>query len=155
MHTEAFEFVEQFRTDKPIHVIEIGSRNINGSVRPLFPNATWVGLDLHPGPDVDLVLDAREYNPLKKADLVICCEVLEHTPHWRAIVDAGRSWLKPDGKMVVTCAGPGREPHSAIDGGPLQPDEYYANIRPDMLDVYGAQSVSFVGTDTRAVFLRT
>ena len=46
MHVEAFAFVAQFSTTDPITVIEIGSRIINGTVRGLFPNAHWTGLDL-------------------------------------------------------------------------------------------------------------
>jgi hypothetical protein len=37
-------------------------------------------------------------------------------------------WLLPKGRIIITCAGPGRDPHSAIDGGELRPDEHYANI---------------------------
>lgn len=134
MHNEAFQFVAQFATDQPISVIEIGSRNINGSVRSLFPNASWTGLDLHPGPDVDIVCRAEEYTPPVLVDLVVCCEVLEHAENWRELIGAAALWLKPDGRIILTCAGPGRPEHSAIDGQPrLIPGEYYDNVSADQI----------------------
>lgn len=128
MHVESLAFVAQFATADPIDVIEIGSRNINGTVRPLFPNARWTGLDLHPGPDVDVVCDMRDYMPPDSVDLVVCCEVLEHAEPWRQMISQAQAWLKPGGRMIITCAGPGRLPHSHIDGCQLRPGEYYGNI---------------------------
>ena len=44
---------------KGIRVIELGSRNVNGSVRPLLQEKLkpefYVGVDAMPGPDVDVV----------------------------------------------------------------------------------------------------
>jgi len=128
MHAEAFAFVKQFSNEYPIDVIEIGSRNINGTVRGLFPNARWTGLDLHPGPDVDVVCDMLDYTPPDSVDLIICCEVLEHAEQWKQMVSRAADWLKPGGRMIITCAGPGRLPHSHIDGCQLRPGEYYGNV---------------------------
>lgn len=128
MHPGAFEFVGRYATRDDISVIEIGSRYINGSVRSHFPNACWTGIDLYPGDYVDFVVDALDYDPEHRVDLVVCCEVFEHTAQWAEILDAAWYWLLPKGRILITCAGPGRDVHSAIDGGALQPDEHYANI---------------------------
>lgn len=128
MHPGAREFVARHATSEPVSVIEIGSRDINGTVRDLFPRATWTGLDLHAGSGVDVVCDAMLYQPPGLVDLVVCCEVLEHARNWRDLLCAAHGWLKRRGRLIVTCAGPGRDPHSAIDGGSLRPDEHYANI---------------------------
>lgn len=133
MHPAAFAFVKQFSTDESIYVIEIGSRNINGSVRKLFSNAHWIGLDLYPGPDVDWAGNALDYIPDYTVDLVVCCEVLEHTDQWKELVAKSASWLRPMGKLLVTCAGPGRKPHSHHDGRRLRPGEHYENISDLML----------------------
>jgi len=133
MHNEAYAFVRQFATDEPISVIEIGSRNINGSVRMLFPNATWTGIDLYDGPGVDVVGSALDYVPPDTVDAVICCEVCEHAAEWRELIAHARWWLKPGGKFIITCAGPGREPHSHIDGCQLRDDEFYENVSVDEL----------------------
>jgi SAM-dependent methyltransferase len=128
MHAAAFEFIGNYGTFDYLTVIEIGSRNINGSVRCHFPGADWIGLDLHPGPCVDVVCDAMLYKPSEQVDRVVCCEVFEHTSHWREIIASVFGWLKPGGIFLITCAGTGRSPHSAIDGGALRPDEHYENI---------------------------
>lgn len=128
MHQAAREYVSRYATPNQIRVIEIGSRNINGTVRDLFPRAQWVGLDLSDGFCVDLVCDAAKYQPMIPVDLVVCCEVLEHAADWRDLIEAGVSWLVPGGRLIVTCAGPTRKAHSAVDGGQLQPGEHYENI---------------------------
>jgi hypothetical protein len=62
-----------------------------------------------------------------------CTEVLEHTPDGAAVCRTAFDALGPGGVFVVTAAGPGREPHSAADGGPLRDGEYYANVPPETL----------------------
>ena len=48
--------------------------------------------------------------------------------------------LAPGGALLITCAGPGRLPHSAVDGGPLQTGEYYAGIPADVLKAWLTQA---------------
>lgn len=133
MHPECLKYLRQFGSMDSLSVIEIGSRDINGSARAFWPNARWVGLDLHPGPAVDIVCDAETYRPEAPVDMVICCEVLEHAANWRELIAVAATWLKPGGRFIVTCAGPGRAEHSAIDGGSLRSDEHYASISQDQL----------------------
>jgi len=157
MHNEAFAFVKQFATKEPITVIEIGSRNINGSARMLFPKARWTGLDLYSGPDVDWVGNALDYHPYDAVDIVLCLEVLEHSEEWYELTANAAAWLKPLGKLIITCAGPGRSEHSHHDGCQLRPGEYYGNvaaaelraaIEDSGLHVIICQSL---GTDTQAM----
>lgn len=133
MHAEAFRFVSRFKTNEPISVIECGSRDINGTVRPLFPCASWIGLDWHAGPCVDVVCDAVDYFPSQGVDLVVCTEVLEHAPNWRELIQCASSWLLPGGRFLMTCAGPGRAPHSHHDGCGLHENEYYGNLSADQI----------------------
>lgn len=157
MHSAAFEFVRKFSTHDAIDIIEIGSRDINGTVRPFFPLANYIGLDLYAGPCVDVVCDAEQYQPDSLVDLVICTEVLEHAPTWRELIRVGASWLKPDGRMIITCAGPGRSPHSHHDGGALREGEYYANLSPEAVKTamisagLGWIEAEQVGEDTQAI----
>ena len=129
MHAEARSFVARVLASLPPRqsVVEIGSRNINGTVRDLF-DCQYVGLDLMPGPGVDLVLDAGEYEPEGEVDTVVCCEVLEHTEDAAGIVGAAHRMLAPGGVLILTCATEPRYPHSAIDGGALRPGEFYRNV---------------------------
>jgi hypothetical protein len=128
MHPDAGNFIAEFKTAGLITVVEIGSRDINGTVRHLFPNATWTGLDLYAGPAVDVVCNAAEWTPPSLVDMVVCCEVLEHAANWRQLIGAAFRWLKPDGVFLVTCAAPGRAAHSHHDGQLLRDGEYYENL---------------------------
>lgn len=130
MHPAAFDYVQRFATDEPISVVEIGARDVNGTTRVLFPNADWWGIDAQPGPKVDEVADGALWRPLAHVDLVVCTEVFEHTPNWREIVANVVHMLRPGGRAVFTCAGPGRAPHGLHCDDPLQPG-YYANIDVD------------------------
>ena len=152
MHNEAFEFLRKFATTDSISVIEIGSRDINGTCRTLFPNAKWIGLDRYPGACVDVVCDAEGYVPSEPVDVVMCMETLEHAKNWQGLICSGISWLKPCGQMIITCAGPGREPHSAIDGGPCYDGEYYCNVNVLAIEAvaiaHGARNVKTWSRDT-------
>jgi SAM-dependent methyltransferase len=137
MHPQAYAFVK--RAAEPLElegarVLEIGSYNVNGSVRPLFADAAeYIGVDKRDGPGVDIVADGAQVDGLGAFDVVVCCEVLEHTPDPQAILDAAYHSLKPGGLLILTAAGPGRPPHGVMGGA--VGDEFYANIEPDALDL--------------------
>lgn len=66
-------------------ILEIGSKNYGSTqnFRELLNTHEYIGVDLEPGPNVDLVLNIENgLGPLEneKFDLVIICSVLEHTP---------------------------------------------------------------------------
>jgi hypothetical protein len=131
MHAEAFAFVQWAVACYQPHgpVIELGSRDINGSVRGLFAACAppYIGVDLIAGPGVDVVADAAAFVPAVKVHTVVCCEVLEHTAEAAAIFAQIGQMIATDGIVIVTCATTGRAPHSARDGGPLRPGEFYRN----------------------------
>lgn len=124
-------WVAQFATEEPLSILALGDRDINGTVRPLFPAATYTGLDIRAGPGVDIVADAAMWDPGEQRwDLVLATELFEHAPEWLAICRTAFRSLEPGGRFIVTTAAPGRPPHSGVDGGPLKFGEYYANIEP-------------------------
>jgi hypothetical protein len=138
MHQQAYEFIAA-SVQELGHVglvLEIGSRVINGSVRSLFNADRYIGLDVMPGPGVDVVAHGAEYVPDSSPDVVVCCEVLEHTSAASAIISHALSLLPSGGVLLLTAAGPERAPHSAIDGGPLRSGEHYRNIRVEDLEAW-------------------
>lgn len=138
MHAEAYQWVQRHATQEPVTVLDIGGRNINGTVSGLFPHATvYRVLDIADGPNVDIVADASTWTPDREYDVVVCCECFEHTELWREICATAYRACRPGGRFIATMAGPGRPEHSAIDGGwRLYPGEHYANIHPqELLDV--------------------
>ncbi len=131
MHTEARDFVTRAVNGREFTtVVEVGGRWINGGVRDLIKAESYTGLDLHPGGDVDVVADVRTWIPPVPVDLVVCCEVIEHAEDAAGVVGACVNMLAPGGLVVITCAGPGRAPHSGLDGGPVRAGEHYANVDP-------------------------
>jgi hypothetical protein len=159
VHVEAFDFTARaVSTHGPFtSVVEFGARDVNGSVRPLFVGARYVGVDIAPGYGVDVVADAVTWRTPDRYQAVVCCEVAEHTPDWPGIVESAFAALEPGGVLILTAAGPGREPHSAVDGGPIRPGEYYVNIEADDLDVvfdkvgFTSWQVDILGPDIRAI----
>ena len=66
-------------------VLEVGSRNVNGSVRDILAPlvSRYVGCDLEAGDGVDVVADATRLTdvfPPESFDVVISTEMLEHVP---------------------------------------------------------------------------
>jgi hypothetical protein len=134
MHTAARQYVSSIiSAGRYGTVIEVGGRDVNGGVRGLIRYRSYTCVDLYPGEGVDVVADCRDWSPPVKADLVLALEVLEHAEDPAGVVKACISYLADGGRMVLTCAGPGREPHSGIDGEAVRPGEHYQNIDPDDL----------------------
>lgn len=137
MHDACQQFIaravrEHGLNDPRFRVLEIGSRDVNGSVRPLFDAvAAYTGIDVTAGPGVDVVCDGARYLPDAPFDVVVTTEALEHCPHWPDVLRNAWRMLAPGGWLLVTAAGPERAPHGC-DGGSVG-DEHYAGIAPDVL----------------------
>lgn len=130
MHDAARNYIASHAKTCEGPVLEVGSRDINGGVRDLFPKTGYVGIDLRPGKGVDHAVDVRDFTHKTKFATVVCCEVLEHHPEPDELIDAMADHLRKGGTLLLTAAGPDRKPHSAIDGGELRDGEFFANIDP-------------------------
>lgn len=130
MHSQALAWYASNLSDlPPLSVVEFGSCNMNGSVRDVYPQAkSWLGIDVQPGPGVDLIADAATWVTDERFDVCICAEAFEHTPDWRDIIKTARTVLVDGGLFVASCATGKRPQHSAVDGGPLRVGEFYCNI---------------------------
>ena len=133
MHSAVATFVDQFRPADVGSVLDVGGRDVNGSVRRFFGDADWLSVDLMDGPDVDIVGDITEVEFERQLDVVLSLEVLEHAENWAGIVAACADACADGGTVLVTCAGPGRGEHSAVDGGALRAGEWYRNVDCDEL----------------------
>ncbi len=125
-------------------ILEVGSFNVNGSPRSIFPGMPYTGVDIAPGPGVDLVikdeglLDALEG---QQYDLVICCEALEHCKRPLVIADQMRDLVRPGGWMIVTSPGNGWPMHRyPKDYWRLMPDTYTDSIF-DGFEIISQESV--------------
>jgi SAM-dependent methyltransferase len=94
--------------DLPGPVLEIGSYQVAGQegadLRPLFPGRDYVGLDLRPGPGVDVVgdVEALPYPDTSVGTVLAVC-AFEHVPRfWKGFAEVGRV-LRPGGAFLVVC----------------------------------------------------
>ena len=116
-HPEQFEFVVLVRTLFPAFftgkkVLEIGSLDINGSIRDFFSGCDYTGLDIAPGKGVDVVCEGQLFDaPEASFDVVISCEAMEHNPFWVETVSNIFRLAKPGGLVIVSCATVGRAEH--------------------------------------------
>lgn len=165
MHSEAYQWVQKYAwtpDGRECAVLDIGGRDINGSVRELFPSAKpYVSIDLEPGPGVDIVANAATWVPDRTFDIVLAVEVFEHTWQWPEICLTAYWALTLGGRFIATMAGPGRHPHSGHDGEfRLLPGEYYGNVDPaDLRRVltevgFTGIEVDQSGLDVRAVAVK-
>lgn len=125
------QWIAKHATAEPVSVLDLGGRDINGSARTAFPNASdYTVVDILPGDGVDIVADAADWEPASRRwDVVVAAEIFEHTARWPAICRTALKACAPGGRFIVTTAGPGRPPHSAVDGlFRLLPGEHYANV---------------------------
>ncbi len=132
--TERFEH----RIATAVNLLEVGSQNINGSVRSFFeyvPN--YLGIDIGPGNDVDLVIPGELIElPDGWADLSISTECLEHASNWPDILLNMIRITKSGGVVLLTFAGVGRSTHGTLDSDCFSSPyttSYYKNLGPDDL----------------------
>ena len=124
-------FKQQFQ--EAVRVVEVGSLDINGSVRNFFPNAIeYLGVDLGEGSCVDLVVPGEMLEmPNGWADIAISTECFEHCKSWNDVLINLTRMLKVNGIFLMTCATFGRAVHgtsdSDKDSSPYTND-YYKNI---------------------------
>ena len=117
-------------------VLEVGSLDINGSMRSFFSECDYLGIDVGEGQGVDLVVQGQEYNaPDESYDVCASGECFEHNPYWAKTFSNMVRMCKSGGLVLFTCATTGRKEHgtSRTDSGssPLTVGigwEYYKNL---------------------------
>jgi SAM-dependent methyltransferase len=122
-------------------VLEIGSYDVNGTIRSLFGGAAdYVGVDLTEGPGVDVLSLGHEYTSELPFDAAISGECFEHDPHWADSLANMIALTRPGGLVAFTCASRGRPEHgtsrSLVDNSPGTQAigyDYYRNL--DAADV--------------------
>jgi predicted SAM-dependent methyltransferase len=87
-------------------VLELGSRDYTGAVRPAFANCgEYVGLDASEGAGVDLLFDAHalwQAHELGSFHCIVATSFFEHDARFWETLAGLRARLKPGGWFVVT-----------------------------------------------------
>lgn len=117
MHTNNRRWLSDLKASYPdafsghIRVLELGSRDINGTPRELFDVDAYIGVDVAEGVGVDVVVAAKDFVPDAPFDVVISLSMLEHDTEWRASLTASRSFLSDTGMLFLAFGAEGNAPH--------------------------------------------
>lgn len=118
MHASVHEFFKTKTKEtmfKGKKVLEVGSQDVNGSVRGFvtgFKPKEYLGTDLMAGSGVDRVLSAEKLAKELGAgsfDVVISTEMLEHAENWRSCVNNMKDVTS--GLLIITTRSPGFPKH--------------------------------------------
>lgn len=127
MHQSSYKNMTAFRERylagrerESLVIADLGSYDVNGSYRPLFGETAWryLGLDVSPGPNVDIALkDPYRWPELgsDSADVVISGQALEHIEYfWLTMLEISRI-LKPGGLCCLIAPSGGPEHRFPVD----------------------------------------
>lgn len=98
-------------------VLEVGARNVNGSVRPIIEALnpeSYLGVDIQEGDGVDQICNIHSLAPVfgeASFAVVLCMETLEHVQYWQFAVSNLKAVLKPDGILIISMPVPGVKYH--------------------------------------------
>lgn len=113
-------------------ILDVGSLDINGNNQIFFDKIkSYIGLDIGPGPNVDIVMPIHLFLPNDRFDVVMSTECFEHDKHWEDSIRRMYELTKENGMMLLTIAGKYRPVHGTTETSP--PDspftnDYYRNI---------------------------
>jgi len=113
----------------PGTIVEIGSQDVNGSLRNVAARQhRYIGLDFVPGNGVDMVITDPYSYPLESdsADLIVTSSCFEHSEFfWLTLLEAMRI-LKPTGVMYINAPSNGGFHRYPVDCWRFYPDAGYA-----------------------------
>jgi SAM-dependent methyltransferase len=109
MHTEALLLMRQMLAGRVVAgqtVLDVGSYDVNGTLRPLCAELglVYTGLDVAAGPNVDMVAPDPYHYALddNSFDNVISTSTMEHVPYiWLWLPELVRV-LRPGGLLAIT-----------------------------------------------------
>lgn len=148
-----------------ITIVEIGSQNVNGSLRDVCPNrAKYIGLDFQEAKGVDMLLTNPYSLPFddESIEVVVSSSCLEHSEmFWLVFTDVLRV-LKPDGLLYLNVPSNGFFHRYPVDCWRFYPDAgdalvtwgKHCGFRPALLESYTAPQDRDVWSDYVAVFVK-
>lgn len=139
-HTQQ-EFVKKLSIDFPnnfsnIKMLEVGSLNINGTIRNYFNNCTYVGVDVDKGKDVDLICGGHLVDHEDNIyDTTGSCNCFEHNPYWVESFQNMYRMTKRNGLIFIAVPTTGYPEHGTTRTNPNDSPltiskgwEYYSNL---------------------------
>lgn len=142
-----------------VRVLDIGSRVTGAqslSHRSLFDDyrVEYVGTDLEPGQNVDVVMKSPYRLPVKSAsfDVVLAGQVFEHVPYpWVLFLEMARV-TKPGGYLMITAPSRGHRHAYPYDCWRYYPDAWHALATFARMEVLEAHT-DFPPTKPQSIIL--
>jgi SAM-dependent methyltransferase len=135
-------------------VIEVGSYDTNGSLRPLVESyhpSEYIGLDIAEGPGVDVIGKAEDMLDRfgkESFDIVISTELLEHIRDWREGIHNIKNICKPGGIILITTRSFGYPYHE-------HPYDFWRYELEDMKHIFSDCSIEKLEKDpAKGVFIK-
>lgn len=169
MHKRVSDYCESIKNKFPEsfkgkRVLEVGSLDINWSVRGFFEGCEYVWIDLWEWPWVDLVMDFTKDLPntlWDKFDTIISTEMLEHCKEYKKALQNMSYCLKSWWLLLITCAWEWRPEHWTTRSSPKSApftNDYYKNILKEdfneILPYFNNYEISNLSTDIRFYWIK-
>ena len=126
----ASQLMDQLKTQYPEHfnnakVLELGSGNVNGSVRPHFVDCEFIGIDTMGLPNVDILIKAQDtkFEP-DYFDTLISFSMFEHDPDWKESILHNLFWLKHNGLILFVFGDENNRPHKPDPWIPIHQNNF-------------------------------
>ena len=166
MHDTAYKYCQLFYdtyiagSTRPLSIVELGSQNVNGSIRPIFehnPHVKYTGIDYAPGNGVDIVMGDPYTIPLQSnsADVIVTSSCFEHIEmFWVMYLELMRV-LKPNGLLYISAPSNSGSYHRfPVDCWRFHPDAGRGLVKWGDRNGYSSALVeSFVGTKMNDIWL--
>jgi SAM-dependent methyltransferase len=169
MHLTALLHAQKFNdvyiAGRTVSVVEVGSQNINGSIREAITGTPYTGVDTCAGSDVDVVLADFYTLPFESSsiDAVVCSSAFEHTQlFWVMFLEVLRV-LKPNGLFYVNAPSNGGGLHQyPVDCWRFFPDCGAAlvlwgernGLQPALLESFVGNKQGDIWNDFIGVFIK-
>jgi 2-polyprenyl-3-methyl-5-hydroxy-6-metoxy-1,4-benzoquinol methylase len=128
------------REGESLTILDLGSCDVNGSYKSLFnsPSWTYIGVDMSPGKNVDIVLsDPYNWREIESSavDVLISGQTFEHIEFfWMTMLELARI-LKPGGLCCIIAPSNGVEHKYPVDCWRFYSDGFSALARYAHLEV--------------------
>jgi SAM-dependent methyltransferase len=154
-----------FPTDHQVEVVEIGSQDVNGSLRGCCPSAyKYTGVDFVQGKGVDVILEDPYKLPFadNSADIVLSSSCFEHSEmFWLLFLEIMRI-VKPGGLFYLNVPSNGEFHRWPVDCWRFYPDSGRGlvtwakrnGMNPVLLESYTSTQIGDQWNDFVAVFLK-
>ncbi len=147
MHQSSFEKMSYFkekhlgsRIHEPLVIMDLGSQNVNGSYKSIFDLPAWkyIGVDMVPGEDVDIVLsDPYSFREIESEsiDVLISGQTFEHIEFFWITMREITRVLKPGALCCIVAPSAGPEHRYPTDCWRFYPDGFRALARYANLEI--------------------